>query len=72
MTYKKCTEDLSHTFDFINIRPVIKKEVPFFEKIKPQKPWEKIKNLSNPVPKIAKIQEFKQEKVLTSRKPLYT
>jgi len=49
LTYKKCTEDMSHTFDFINIKPVIKSEIPFFEKIKPLKPWEMLRTNANPV-----------------------
>jgi len=51
LTYKKCTEDLSHTFDFINIKPVIKSEVPFFEKIKQATPWEKLNKEANSIPK---------------------
>jgi len=69
LTYKKCTEDLSHTFDFINIKPVIKKEIPFFEKIKPLRPWEMLRTNANPSPmrRIPVVTEKEPEQPLSSR-----
>ena len=34
LSYRKCTEDIGHGFDFINTRKIVKEKVPFFEKLK--------------------------------------
>ena len=47
MSYKKVTEDLGHTYDFINNKHIKKENNEFFEKIKRKSPWECLKGDQN-------------------------